>query len=99
MCPKIESGDICQHIRELQQIMKLIQSKIIDLQIQLLAGEFESSVLNQIQSNIDELNSMVNYSNSVLERISEVNVEDRQFSRLETSNRNENLKEREWRDH
>ncbi|XP_073834492.1 serine/threonine-protein kinase Smg1 [Musca autumnalis] len=93
MSPKIESGEICQHIRELQQTIKAIQNIVNALQMQLFPGDFETLVLKQIRAKVDELSGMIHNSDSLMERITQMDMGDEQFLKLENSIRNDNLKE------
>lgn len=92
---KCDIDAVFQDIRDIQQTMKRLQSKLSELQIQLFSGDFETGVLLQIRAKIEDLCSLChdnnNRMNKLIERI--MQMDEGQCSRFESPTRNEHSKD------
>ncbi|XP_075154551.1 serine/threonine-protein kinase Smg1 [Haematobia irritans] len=81
---KADNGDLFQAIRDIQNTVKILQNKLSELQIQLLSGEFEASILVLLHSKVDELYSLCNNNNytfnSLIDRMNKLYCDDGQYS-------------------
>lgn len=91
---KSEGEDFCMDLRNLQQSLKILQTKLSELQAQLLSKEFDTSALIEMQEKITQLCNLCQKNNDelnlLLNRFLKFDAErDQHTCELKTSSQND----------